>query len=604
VSTRTSTSKIFLAGLAITLAGLAVYSNSFHGPFILDDRASIVENPTILHGWWAAWQPPTNGETVMGRPLVNWSLAVNYEIGGWSVVGYHVVNLAIHLLAGLVLFGLVRRTVELPKVRQYISAPSLPIAFTAALWWTMHPLQTASVTYIVQRSESLMGFFYLLTLYGFVRAAQTSSRMWYTLSVAACVLGGLSKEVIVTAPVMVLLYDRTFIGGTFKEAWQARRKYYCALMATWLPLGWLVWSAGTRGDSAGYAGPVSVFDYALAQIPAIFLYLRASIWPDALVFDYGPVVGRQAADIAPMAMLMVLLMVGTVWAIWRRPWLGFMGAWFFIILAPSSSVVPVITEAAAEHRMYLPLAGLIALASLFLWNRAERWALALTGLVALALGLTTWARNEDYRDPVRLWRSSLAQQPNVARAHENLGLALATEGRNHEALLELRIALRLAPNYPEAENNLGQALAQAGAIEEAAAYFTQAAQNFRRPHEQALAYFNLGNALGQLGRFPEALAAYTQSVALQPDFAPAQNLRGYVLHQLNRDAEAIVAYQVALYLQPAFPQCETNLGDAQAKLGRWPEAIAAYEDVLRTAPDFASARAGLEAAQQKMAPSP
>jgi tetratricopeptide (TPR) repeat protein len=590
-----------LAALVIGLAGLAAYSNSFHGPFVLDDRASIIDNPSIQQGWLGALSPPTNGETVMGRPLVNLSLALNYQLGGLSVVSYHVVNLAIHVLAGLVLFGVVRRTLELPKLRLSFQANALPIALTAALWWTVHPLQTESVTYIVQRAESLMGLFYLLTLYCFVRGTQTMPKFWFTLAVAACLLGGLCKEVIVNAPVVVLLYDRTFVAGTFEEAWRVRRKFYVALAATWLPLGWLAWQAGNRADSAGFGAGVNGFDYALAQIPAILLYLRLSFWPSALVFDYGPVVSRQAADIAPLAAVVAVLIAGTGWAIWRRPWLGFLSAWFFIILAPSSSVVPIITEAAAEHRMYLPLAALTTLGAVGLWKWAGHRAPVLAGLVALALGLATWVRNEDYRQPALLWRSSLALQPNVARAHENLGLALAAEGRDREAIVELRIALRLAPDYPEGENNLGQALARAGVLDEAAQHFAKAAEGLRRPPEQALAYFNLGNALGQQEKYAEAFAAYSHSIELRPDFAPAYNLRGYVLHKEGREAEAITDYKAALQLQPDFPMCETNLGDALAKLARWPEAIATYENVLRENPEFEPARSGLEAARQQSA---
>jgi tetratricopeptide (TPR) repeat protein len=262
-------------------------------------------------------------------------------------------------------------------------------------------------------------------------------------------------------------------------------------------------------------------------------------------------------------------------------------------------VVPVITEAAAEHRMYLPLAAVTTLGAVCFWKWLGRGALPLTVMVALALGLATWLRNEDYREPERLWRSSLALQPNVARAHENLGLVLVDEGREDEAIMELRTALRLTPEYPEGENNLGEELARTGALDEAAQLFAKAAQGIKRPQPRAMAYFNLGNTLGLQGRYADALAAYTQTAQLQPNFAPAQNLRGYVLHKMGRDTEAITAYQAALRLQPVFPLCETNLGDAFAKLGRWPEASAAFENALREDPNFTPARTGLEAAREQ-----
>jgi len=155
----------------VVFAALAVYHNSFSGPFIFDDRRAITENLTIRHPW-SALAPPSTGGGVIGRPLVNLSLALNYAVGGLKVWGYHATNLAIHILAGLTLFGIVRRTL----LRQGYGGHTLlrldsatALAFTVALLWVVHPLQTESVTSIIQRTESLMGLFYLLTLYCFIR---------------------------------------------------------------------------------------------------------------------------------------------------------------------------------------------------------------------------------------------------------------------------------------------------------------------------------------------------------------------------------------------------------------------------------------------------
>ena len=194
--------------------------------------------------------PPSHGETVSGRPVLNLSLALNYAVSGCDVRGYHVTNLAIHLAAALLLFGIVRRT--LPRFRgcgggQQLARLQLatPLALAIALLWAVHPLQTESVTYIVQRAESLMGLFYLLTLYCFLRGAGSARAIfWYAGSVLACLLGMATKEVMVSAPLVVLLYDRTFLAGSFREAWRRRWAYYLALAATWLLLAWLVAQTG------------------------------------------------------------------------------------------------------------------------------------------------------------------------------------------------------------------------------------------------------------------------------------------------------------------------------------------------------------------------
>jgi len=156
-------------GSVIAAGAIAVYSRTFSVPFLFDDGPAIVDNRTIRHLSTAFWPAPDT--TAGGRPILNLSLAINYAISGTAVWSYHALNLAIHVLAGLTLFGIVRRTLA-PRAG---SAASLT-AFSAALLWTLHPLQTESVTYIVQRAESLMGLFYLLTLYCFIRGAEPDGR--------------------------------------------------------------------------------------------------------------------------------------------------------------------------------------------------------------------------------------------------------------------------------------------------------------------------------------------------------------------------------------------------------------------------------------------
>src|ERR1035438_115788 len=241
-----------LAAIVILLAALAAYHGSFSGPLIYDDVPAIADNKPIRHLLTALSPPHGEGLTVEGRPVLNLSLAINYAISGTGVWSYHVLNLVIHVLAGWTLFGIVRRTLCRMRIRRGDlppsgDGPSLPdtpdggstlFALGAALLWTVHPLQTEAVTYIIQRAESMMGLFYLLTLYCLIRGADAERSasggpapagrpgIWYGLSVAACLLGMGTKEVMITAPVMMLFYDRTFAAGTFAGAWRSRRVYY------------------------------------------------------------------------------------------------------------------------------------------------------------------------------------------------------------------------------------------------------------------------------------------------------------------------------------------------------------------------------------------
>jgi len=161
--------RVLTVAAVLILAALGAYWNSFNVPFLLDDALAIDDNLSIRHlGRIGDVLSPTTTAPTAARPLLNLSLALNFAGDDVSVRGYHVVNWLIHVCAGLALLGIVRRTLLLPSLRPRYGEAALPLAASAALLWTLHPLQTESVTYISQRAESLMGLFYLLTLYGFI----------------------------------------------------------------------------------------------------------------------------------------------------------------------------------------------------------------------------------------------------------------------------------------------------------------------------------------------------------------------------------------------------------------------------------------------------
>src|SRR5579871_2059786 len=287
-ATRLSQGRIVLAGAAIIiLAVLAAYHNSFTVPFILDDATSIRHNLSIRHLWpiWPVLSPPPTA-FVAGRPVLNLSLALNYALGGTDAWGYHAFNLIVHILAALVLFGIVRRTLLSATLRNRFGDSATLLGLAAAVLWTVHPLQTEAVTYISERCESLMGLFYLLTLYGFIRGtASDKPTRWFALSFAACLLGMATKEVMVTAPIVVLLYDRTFVSGSFREAWRRHGRVHASLFSTWVLLAYLL--VGLQNRGAGYGVGITWYSYALVECRVVTHYLRLSLWPSPLVFAYG-----------------------------------------------------------------------------------------------------------------------------------------------------------------------------------------------------------------------------------------------------------------------------------------------------------------------------
>ncbi|MDE3083942.1 MAG: tetratricopeptide repeat protein, partial [Verrucomicrobiota bacterium] len=619
----------------IALAIVIVYANSFSAPFTFDDVPTIPGNATIRN-FWDALHPPHNGSPADGRPIINLSLALNYKLSGLRVWSYHLFNVLIHAGATLALFGIVRRTLGKLDVRDQRSdvrkqkpeaknnptsdIGHLTSAFCIALLWAVHPLQTESVTYIAQRAESLMSLFYLLTLYCFIRYAEESdvreqtsavrsrksesktgltsdirylaSVFWPLASVFCCALGMASKEVMVSAPLMVLLYDRTFVGGSFAEAWRKRRGYYVALAGTWIILGCLIWSAGDRGGSAGFKQGVEWWAYALTQCRAIVHYLRLTVWPSPLVFDYGTNVVRSVAAVWPQALLLVALAAATIVAVARRSAFGFLGFWFFAILAPSSSIVPVKTESMAEHRMYLPLAAVIVLMVLGLRRalRENRTVVILSAALAVGLGWTTVRRNRDYRSEVEIWRDTVVKCPGNARAQYNLGTSLVYEGRLQEAIVSFEVAVQLNPNDALTHYNLGLALFQLGRVEEAIAHFRKAIQLDPTDPD---AHNNLGNAWARVGRLEDAAREYQRALQLQPDDPGTHDNLGDAWFMLGRTSEAIDEYRAALKIRPDFAQAYYNLGSVLGRLGRLAEAAQQFEEALRLDPNYVAAHTDL-----------
>lgn len=600
LAVRKLTDTTLAAGGALALAAVTVYVNCLKTPFIFDDIPAVVRNPTIRHLWppWGALNPPVNGSGVTGRPVENLTLAVNYALGGLHVWGYHAMNLALHVLVALVLWGVLRRTLRICGRDRRPGAGLF--AWSVTLLWAVHPLLTESVVCVVQRNEILGALFSLLTLYGFIRGTEAergagpsappgrgrSPTLWLTLSFLACLAGVASKEVVATVPVLVLLYDRTFVAGTFREAWRRHRNYYLALAGTWLLLGGLVWHARQRGDTVGFGLGISPWDYLLTQCRALVLYLKLSLWPHPLIVDYGWPVARSLGAVWWQAVVVVALLAGTVVALVRKPVVGFLGASFFVILAPSSSFVPLVTQTIAEHRMYLPLAAVLVLVCLGLWEVAGRRALAGVLVLAVGFGALTVLRNEDYRSAVAIWTDTVAKCPGNARAHGNLGRAYLLLGRWSEAIAACRQELQIAPDYHgDARANIGRALTELGRAAEAVPYFKEALRD--RPGSFDV-HNNFGVALAALGRWPGAVKQYRIALRQQPDFADAHNNLANALVKAGRLTEALAQYEAAVRLEPDFVAAEVDWGRTLAQAGHLKAALPHFEKVLRLRPDAAA----------------
>jgi tetratricopeptide (TPR) repeat protein len=573
-------SLVRLIPLLMAVPVVLAYANAFGGVFIFDDAIRLVRND-LLNRPWACMVGSS-------RPLTMLAFSLNARLTGVTPESFRAVNLALHIAAGWALYGWMRRSLALPSLQRLFGEGLRPwVAAAAATVWLVHPLQTESVTYIVQRSEVLMGLFYLVTLYALTRgAAAPVGHRWYTVSVVACALGMASKPVMATAPVMALVFDRTLIGGSFREAWRRRRPVHVALAATWLiPLALLSVPHESATSAGAGSGVTSWSAYLATQQGVVLHYARLAVWPGVLCLDYGwPEAVGWAAVAVPAAGVAILLAVAGWGVLKRRSW-GYPALWFFAVLAPTSSVIP-IADLAVEHRVYLPLAGLCALAvagSVWLCQGSRLhadgpdrgrgyvpgamrlWTVAV--LVALvALGLRTRARNEDYGSSERMYRSILASRPIHFRAGFGLTKALLNGRRAAEAEATARMLLE------RAERGLREGGARYETSATSAAYY------------QPILRTQLGRALVLQGRYGEALVELDGALAWRPDDETIWQEKAMALHALGRKIEALDAAWRATELEPSYADPRALTAYMLAEDGEWAEAAETYRSLLKVAP--------------------
>jgi protein O-mannosyl-transferase len=594
--------RTWVGACLIVLVGAATYANSLSGRMLLDDQSAIVQNPQIRRLWplTEALAAPRNNE-LESRPLVNLSFAINYAIGELSVRGYHLVNVSLHIASALLLFGIVRRTLAAGALQARFAAGSNGIALASALIWMVHPLQTEPVDYLTQRTELLMGLFYLLTLYCAIRAARAGApERWHAAAIIACLLGMGCKESMVTAPVMVALYDRLFVFDSLRDAWRSRKTLYAGFALAWLALAALLLTS--HPATVGFDSGTSAWPYLLNQSLMIVRYLRLAVWPFGLVIDYGLPRALVLSDVMPQAVLVVALLALTGIALVRQPALGFLGAWFFVTLAPASSIVPIVTEVGAERRMYLPLAGLAVLAVMGARHvlakaggrRAAPIAVAAASLVVAALALVTMQRNREYDNPIALVQASIERWPQ-GRAHFNLAFYLREAGRPDEAMAHLRAAV---PDYPPAQFEVGSDLYDHGRFDEAIAqlraFVGRLGQGPRSTNRRSMAANLIALSLARQGRLPQAVQELQTALQLDPDNAALHGNLALILQQQKNFDGARQHYEAYLARQQGNAFVLTNLGIALQELGRVDEAEARFRQALALDPNDLDARRGLD----------
>jgi protein O-mannosyl-transferase len=569
----------------LVVAVVLAYVNSLSAPFQFDDFSALqieTERQSL-----SQVTPTTRvSSLVAGRPIVRLSYALNDVWDRLDVTGYHVFNIVVHIVCTLLFFSLVRSTLSRWAPADWRASASR-VAFWSALIWALHPLNTGAVTYISARSESLMAMWYLATVLAAMRAHDPRHRLfWSAAAVVFSALGMATKETMVTAPLLVVLVDRALVFSSFKQAFIERGRVYAALAATWSVLAALILT-GARAESVGFSLGVSSWTYLLNQAEIITDYLRRSLWPYPLVFAYGEPRTLALGDVWLEAALILALAALA----------------FFVVLAPTSSVVPIATEVGAERRMYLPLMALVLLVVLLgrsLWGSTAsrmfsgkdstarvpvwwwRMGAAAPIVVCALLAALTIQRNTEYATAERLWRSTLDRWPSSI-AHRNLATSLWQLGRGSEAIEHLRATVA---DHPEMRQAIGQTLFQQGRFDEALVELQAFLDRTAVPGSEAEANARVVAAasLRQLERSGEAQHLLQELITRRPDYAPAYLALGDVYFDRKEFTEAQQSYRRFLSSEPAHEGALTNLGIAALNAGQLAEAIQVLQRVVDAGP--------------------
>ncbi len=512
-----------------------------------------------------------------------------------------------HFLSAILVTLIVQRTLTLDFFADRFSHVSGLLAFFSALLWVLHPLNTETVIYVTQRTELMVGLFYLATIYACLRywTANTANQrfLWLAAAILCCLAGMASKEIMITAPVIVLLLDRTFITGSFRRALRQSWPIYVGLATGWVLLLLLNYDR-PRSASAGFNLAISPLVYWYTQAKVLWMYIKLVIWPWPLSIHYQLAYSETFGQAWPWLLATIAFVISTLALLWRRYAAGFVGAWVLLILSPTL-IVPIVTEVAAERRMYLPLAAIITwfVAGAYeLSSKAginittasvhstagSKPALAITAGLATALALT-WSlvdvrRLAAYHDEVTLWQNNLEYQLNDSMAYDELGVALLKADRPAEAVKPLQDALRLDPSLIHCRYNLGNAMVSLGRIDEGIKQFQEV---LRSDPNYVDAHLNLACALATSGRTQEAVEQFQQTLQLDAKNAKAHSNLGAALWKLGKREQAIDEMQVAVQLNPIDVSARRNLGISLGNVGRMQAAIEQFQQTLSLAPNDA-----------------
>jgi tetratricopeptide (TPR) repeat protein len=528
-----------LAALALVLVVIAAHAMALGAGFVWDDDDYVTENPQLLDAPGLARIWTQLGAVPQYYPLVHTTFWIEHHLWGEQPVGYHAVNVLLHAACALLVWTILRRL-------------EVPGAWLAAALFGVHPVHAESVAWIAERKNVLSGVFYLGALLAWLEHDENEVPRAYRWSLLLFVAALLSKTVTATLPAALLLITWWKRGTITKRDVLATLPYFALGAAAGALTSWMerFHVGATGGDWAlGLAERVQVAGR------AVWFYLGKLVWPDPLMFIYprwkvdawGP-----EAWLAPIAAAAVVV---ALWLLRARIGRGPLAAalYFGMTLGPALgfvNVYPMRFAYVADHFQYLASLGPLALAAACAARLDRKVLSAAVPIVLLTLSAVTWRQERAYKDEETLWRRTIAIDPDVFLAQNNLGGILLGRGADAEAEAHFLRAIAIEPTYPEAYDNLGILLHRRGRLDEAIERYREA---LRLDPRYSFAHNNLGISLGESGRLDEAIASFREAVRLKPDFARAHFNLGVALYRRGDRAGAAAALREAGRLDPGDP---------------------------------------------------
>jgi len=560
-----------------------------------DDSTYITENPTVLGGlsWGSAWWALTTGHSPYWHPMTWLSHLLDVTLFGTDAGMYHVTNLVLHTANTLLLFELFRR----------MTGATGRSAFVAAIF-AVHPLHVESVAWIAERKDVLSTCFLILTLLAYVGYVRRPARSRYLIVLALYALALMSKPMVVTLPVVLLLLDVWPLGriafgrpgGPHDASWRRplveKLPLLALALATSVATVLIQHRVGAMAGLDALPWPVRVGNATIGYVA----YLWKTIWPTHLAAFY-PLFTIAPARVAAAAAVLIAVSLAAIAGRARYPYLFAGWFWYVVTIAPVIGLLQAGEQGMADRFMYVPMIGILVMAAWGIPALVERrgvggrWLAAAALALVAACAIAARAQAAHWEDSVMLWEHAARVTPASYIAHENLGQALRERGRFDEAKASYERALANAPSRSPGylaviQNSLGMVLTRQGRTAEALEHFAEAVKGNPGFAE---ARSNLGNALASEGRLPEAIEHYLEAVRLKPDYTePRVGLGGALLSQ--RDAAAAMPhYREAVRLDPALAQAHNGLGAALAMQGHDDQAMAEYIEALRLKPDLPTA---------------